>query len=65
MTIQWTDNPATTSTHVRTVHINELRGIVNMYRTQCNLPAYSWTDDPVATTTRIRAVHFTELRSAI
>src|SRR6266852_835534 len=62
----WTDDPATTSTHIRTVHINELRRAINFYRQLKGLPAFNWTDGPwVATSTHIRAVHFTELRSAI
>jgi hypothetical protein len=62
----WTNNPATTSTHVRAVHINEVRGAVNSRRSAVGLATVTWTDDPsVMTTTHIRAVHFTELRSAI
>jgi len=61
----WTDNPATTSTHIRTIHINELRGAVNTDRAAVRLAAYPWTDDPVTTSTHIRAVHFLELRTAI
>jgi hypothetical protein len=63
----WTDNPAKPSTHVRAVHINELRSGVDNLRTSppCSLGGYPWTDNPVSTTTHIRAVHFTELRNAI
>lgn len=65
MTTSWTDNPATSTTHIRTVHINELRNAVDKDLTAVGLPTYAWTDNPVTTTTHIRAVHFTEIRTAI
>jgi len=61
----WTDDPATSSTHIRTVHINELRTAVNNDRSLSRLPAYAWTDNPIGAGTHIRAVHFIELRYAI
>lgn len=61
----WTDDPATTSTHIRVLHITELRRTVEFFRAKAGLPTVTWTDDPVTSGTHIRAVHFTELRSAI
>lgn len=61
----WTDDPANTSIHIRTIHVNELRGAVDTLRSDVSLPAYTWTDNPVSTTTHMRAIHFTELRSAL
>lgn len=64
MPTPWIDNPATSSTRIRAVHINELRDAVN-----CHYAAYgssvTWTDNPVTSNVRIRAIHFTEIRNAI
>lgn len=61
----WSDDPATSSTHIRVVHLGELRRAVAFYRQQAGLPAMSWTDDPLTSSVHIRALHFTEMRSAI
>lgn len=61
----WTDNPVTTNTRIRAVHINELRRSVDNYRFAIGVPRGGWTDQPITPSTRIRAVHLTELRSAI
>lgn len=61
----WTDNPATSSTHVRTIHINEIRSTVDNDRRKAGISPYGWTDDPLTTSTHIRAIHFTEIRTAI
>lgn len=36
----WTDNPATTSTRIRTIHINELRTTVDTDRAAVKLNAH-------------------------
>lgn len=64
MATSWTDNPATTGTRIRAVHINELRAAVDTNRAAAGLTGYSWTDNPVTTSSHIRAVHFGELRTA-
>lgn len=62
----WTDSPATSATHIRAVHINELRRTVDADRAAAGLAPYTWSDGPgVSTETHIRAVHFTEIRAAI
>lgn len=65
MGFAWTDYPVSTSTHIRTIHINELRDAVDTLRSEVSLAPYTWTDNPVSTTTHIRAIHFNELRSAL
>ncbi len=65
MTINWTDPTVSSSVHIRAIHINELRSVVNQNRAAAGLAAYAWTDSPVSSAVHIRAVHFTELRSAI
>ncbi|MCL4545836.1 MAG: hypothetical protein M1118_14815 [Chloroflexi bacterium] len=62
----WTDDPATSSTHIRTVHINELRRTVLRNRYKAGLGGVTWSDGPWATSrTHIRAVHFTEVHDAM
>jgi hypothetical protein len=61
----WSDDPATSSTHIRAAHISELRRTVDVFRAQAGLPSMAWTDNPVTDATHIRAQHFNELRSAI
>jgi hypothetical protein len=63
MSTSWTDDPATTSTPIKAVHINELRAAVEGAG---GTPPGGWTDGPrVSTTTPIKAKHFVELRDAI
>lgn len=61
----WTDNPVTSSTHVKAVHMNELRHAVNLLTLPIGLPPFIWTDDPATSATPIRAVHLTEIRAAV
>lgn len=66
MLVVWTDDPVTTETPIKAVHVNELRRVIDAQRRQVGLPAFSWTDDPViARYTVIRAVHFLELHAAL
>src|SRR5581483_10941668 len=70
MASRWIDDPITTSTHVRAIHINQLRGFVNALRSDVGLSPVNWVDGGIggsvhSGTTRIRAVHFTQLRDAI
>jgi hypothetical protein len=62
---RWTDDPATSNTHIRVAHIGELRRTLDFYRAKAGLPATNWIDNPVSTTIHFRWIHFTELRSAI
>lgn len=62
----WTDDPVTTETPIKAVHVNELRRVIDVRRRQVGLPAFSWTDDPVIRGfTLIRAAHFLELHAAL
>lgn len=62
----WSDNPATASTPIKALHINEVRRAVNFWRNYVGLPPSTWTDGPwVDSTTPMRAVHFTELKASI
>src|SRR5882724_2025693 len=62
----WTDDPVTTETPIKAVHVNELRRAIDALRSQAGLPLIAWTDNPVmAGATVIRAIHFLELRQAI
>lgn len=62
----WTDDPSTSSTHIRAIHINELRRAVNFYFSGAGFSPFAWTDGPWVTISRhFRAVHFTEMQSAI
>ncbi|MBI4064136.1 MAG: hypothetical protein HY401_07535 [Elusimicrobia bacterium] len=61
----WTDDPLTSNTPIRVVHITELRAQINNLRAPWGLSAFSWTDNSLNANTRVRAVHLTELRQAI
>lgn len=64
--IVWTDDPVTTDTPIKAVHVNELRRAVDRQRRLIGLPMAAWTDDPViAGYTLIRAIHMLELQAAI
>ena len=64
--IIWTDDPVTTETPIKAVHVNELRQVIDSRRRQNGLSPFPWTDDPViARYILIRAIHFLELRQAI
>lgn len=66
VSITWTDDPVTTETPIKAVHVNELRQAIDARRRQHCLPPLPWTDDPViARYTVIRAIHLLELRQAI
>jgi hypothetical protein len=62
----FTDEPLTSATLVKAVHITELRSRINTVRAQCGLQAFSFTDPSiVAGVTLVRAVHLLELRTAL
>jgi hypothetical protein len=64
--LRWTDDPVTTETPIKAVHVNELRRAIDTLRSQADLASFTWTDDPImAGGTVIRAIHFLELRQAI
>lgn len=63
---QYTDNPVSTSIHVRIIHINELRNYIDGYLEAVGHAGWSWSDgNPISTTTHIRSQHFTEIQAAI
>jgi GH25 family lysozyme M1 (1,4-beta-N-acetylmuramidase) len=62
----WTDNPAKNTTHIRAVHINEIRHTVDGNRKAAGLSPYPWsTPTGVSSRSHIRAVDFTDVRAAI
>lgn len=63
--VYWTDNPVTTSTTIKAIHIAELRAVVDQGHAYIGEGGYAWTDSPLDSTVPIRAQHFLELRSAI
>jgi hypothetical protein len=66
MATNWTDPTLSSTIHIRALHINELRSVVNQNRRAVSLPAFAYQDSPVVSnTTHIRSVHFTDLRQAI
>ena len=64
--IVFTDDPVTTSTTPKAVHISELRTAVSAMHVACGLGAASFATDPsVSAGVVIKAAHVTELRSAL
>ncbi len=63
-TVVFTNDPLTSGTTVKAVHLAELRTAVDAVRNLAGLPPGSYTDAAVKGTT-IKAVHLTELRSAL
>src|SRR5579859_5771246 len=62
----WTDpNPSAFITHIRFVHMKELRTTVDRNRSNAGLGAYPWTDPVLNSATRFKAAHFLDVRSAI
>lgn len=62
----WTNDPATSTTHVRAVHVNELRSAIDTLNSAVGIAPVSWQDgSSVSTDTHIRAGHFTQLQNAI
>jgi fibronectin type 3 domain-containing protein len=63
-TIIFTDDPLTTSTPVKAVHLAEIRTAINAVRAAAALGPASWTDAAVPGV-RVKAVHITEMRAAL
>jgi hypothetical protein len=62
--ITFTDDPATTVTTVREVHVTQLRQAVDAVRVASGLSAAAWTDPPpLAQIVNIKKVHIDQLRS--
>jgi ELWxxDGT repeat protein len=62
---QFTDHPLVAGqTHLRAVHILELRQAVNSLRASANLAAFAFTD-PALAGTPVKAAHLLELRTAL
>ncbi|MFA6958425.1 MAG: glycoside hydrolase family 44 protein [Thermoanaerobaculia bacterium] len=64
-TVIFTDDPLTTSTTVKAIHVTQLRTAVNAIRAAAGLSAQSFTDPGLASGTQIKAAHLTELRTAL
>lgn len=63
-TVIFTDDPLTTSTPVKAVHLAEIRTALNAVRAAAALGPASWTDAAVPGV-RVKAVHITEMRAAL
>jgi hypothetical protein len=63
-TVIFTDDPVTTATKVKAVHLSQLRTAVTAVRALAGLGAPSYTD-VAAANLKIKAVHLTELRTFI
>jgi hypothetical protein len=64
-TLLFTDEPVSTCTIIRAVHITQLRTAVNAARAAVGLAAFTFTDPALAVGARVKAVHITELRTAV
>jgi hypothetical protein len=63
VTTSWTDYPATSSTPIKAVHVNEVRTAINNVG---GTPPGGWTDGPtVSSATPVKAKHLVELHDAI
>jgi len=63
--VEWSDPTLTTNTQVKTIHIQELREVLNRERSDRLMQTVSFTDSQLDTSTKIRMVHIEELRQAI
>ena len=61
----FTDHPLTTGLIVKTVHVNELRSMINAVRTSRGMGSVTFAESLTAQVTVIRASHIAELRSAL
>ena len=67
VTAPFTDDPIVPGvTPVRAVHFTELRGRIDVLRSEAGLARFRWTDPELrAGVTRVRRVHLLELRAAL
>ena len=67
VTAPFTDDPIVPGvTPVRAVHFTELRGRIDVLRSEAGLARFRWTDPELrARVTRVRRVHLLELRAAL
>jgi hypothetical protein len=63
--IAFTDDPVTTGSVAKAVHISELRTAVNAMRVACGVSTVSFTDPSMTAGVLIKAAHVTQLRSAL
>ena len=62
----FTDDPLVAGTHIKAVHVTELRSEVDRLRARAGLAPYGWVDEVVLPgVTRVKAVHLTDLRQAV
>ena len=65
MTVSFSDDPITpAATHIRAVHITELRTAINVLRSAAGLQAATFTDASLSGKP-VKAVHFLELQTAL
>ena len=62
----FTDDPLISGvTHVKALHMTELRTRIDVLRVARQLPLFAWTDPSLGPGLTIKAVHVTELRTAL
>lgn len=64
-TILFTDDPLTTGTTVKAVHVMQLRTAVNAMRAAAGLSPQSFTDPGISSGTQINSAHLSDLRAAL
>lgn len=64
-TVSFADDPLSTGTVVKAMHIDELRTAVLAFRSAAGVGTTSFTDNPLTAGTVIKAAHVTQLRSAL
>jgi hypothetical protein len=65
VTLTFSDDPLTTSSMIRAVHITEMRARIDALRMRYGLSRFGWTDNSLFAGMTISAVHLTELRTAL
>jgi len=64
--LKFTDDPLTTSTAVKAIHISELRARIDALRFSHGLGGFNWTDPTItAGVTTVKEIHLRELRNAV
>lgn len=61
----WADN-VSIGTKIKSIHINELRNVINLKRSCLGLPVSIWIDNSITSgLTPIKAQHFSEIKSSL
>lgn len=64
--LAWTDDPLTTTTAIRSIHVTEIRSAIDVKNQSISRPLVQWQDRQIyPTNSRIRAAHIQEMRTAL